>query len=74
MPSNSPANKYLRSANRGIDWILGLLDERGTIWGDGGQIDGYRKGPRVLAVAGRVVKAQRITETTGWRCGTVPPS
>jgi len=74
MSSNGPADKYLRSANREIDWILSLLDERGAICGDGGQVDGYRKGPRVLAVAGRVVKAQRIPGTAGWRCGTVPRS
>jgi hypothetical protein len=34
--SHATPDKCLRSANRGRDWILSLLDERGAIRGDGG--------------------------------------
>ena len=61
-PRHTTADKYLRAANRCLDWILGLLDERGAIRGDGGLVDGYRKAPRVLAVAGRVTEAKRIVD------------
>lgn len=60
--SPTAADRYLRVANRSLDWLLGLLDERGAIRGDGNMVDGYRKAPRVLAVAGRVTEVKRIVD------------
>jgi len=54
--------RYLEAANRGLDWVLSLQDERGAFRGAEHEVSCYRKAPRTLTVAGRVTEARRVVD------------